>query len=86
MRFEWSREFKKCYRKLPTKIQQKVQERFQEFLLDEFDPTFNNHKLTGEFVAFRSINITGDYRALYRRVDSDVILWAMVGTHAQLYD
>lgn len=86
MQFQFAREFKKQYRKLPAKIQQRMQERFREFLLNEFDPTFNNHKLAGEFAGFRSIHITGDYRAHYQRVGSEWVVWAAIGTHAQLYD
>jgi len=86
MKFQWTREFKKQYKKLPKKIQQKVKERFQEFSINEFDPTLNNHKLLGEFVSFRSINITGDYRAIYQHVNQDLIIWVMIGTHGQLYE
>ena len=55
-------------------------------MLDEHHSSLNNHKLVGKYTGSRSINVTGDYRAIYEKRDVDVIYWASIGTHAQLYD
>lgn len=86
MHFIWSREFKKCYQKLPKKVQGKFKQRLEHFIIDPFDPILNNHSLSGEYVLHRSINVTGDYRAIYREVGLQTIKWVTVGTHAQLYN
>ena len=85
MRFHWTSGFKRQYKKLPVKIQQRVQDRFAQFVLDEFDPTLNNHKLSGELSSCRSINITGDYRVVYEKIDADLVCLIAIGTHAELY-
>jgi len=85
MRFLWSAEFEKRYKKLPKKIQDSVKRRFALFSQDEFEVSLNNHKLSGEFSAYRSINITGDYRAIYKKIDPEAIYWIAIGTHSQLY-
>ncbi|GAI64559.1 unnamed protein product, partial [marine sediment metagenome] len=34
---------------------------------------------------YRSINITGDWRALYSKPDKDIIIFEALGIHSQLY-
>ncbi len=53
---------------------------------NEYHPMLNNHKLVGKYTGSRSINVTGDYRAIYEKRDSDSIYWAAIGTHSQLYE
>ena len=49
----------------------------------------NNHALTGKFQGRRSINITGDWRAIFSiRVNFESeseYYFELVGTHSQLY-
>jgi len=89
MNIKYSATFRKQYKKAPTKIQEKVKERISLFVKDPTNQTLNNHALTGKFQGYRSINITGDWRAIYSvRTDlksNQVCYFELVGTHSQLY-
>ncbi len=85
MNIRYSRDFKKAIKKLSPKIKQKFEERFRLFVQDPFSELLNNHALEGRFKGNRSINITGDYRAIYEENKEGVILFRDIGTHAQLY-
>lgn len=54
------------YQKLPRNIQDKFGEALYIFEDDIFDVRLRNHALTGEYIGSRSIDITGDYRAIFR--------------------
>ena len=43
------------------------------------------HMLTGEYAGLYSINITGDIRALYEKIDDTYVIFGFIGTHSQLY-
>lgn len=85
MQFVWSQAFNKRYKKLPKKVQGQIKERLELFVSDAFHPLLNNHKLSGEYKDYRSINITGDYRIIYRNQSSEVIFFLAIGTHSELY-
>ncbi len=76
--------FLKMYAKQPAKVQKKFKESRNIFLKDVFDIRLNNHKLNGKWFGYRSINITGDYRAIFRE-DTDIVIFVAIGTHSQLY-
>jgi len=50
-----------------------------------FNPILNNHALHGKWGRYRSINITGNLRALYELIDIDTALLILVDTHSNLY-
>ncbi len=81
--------FKKQLQKAPTSVKRAFRNRFALFVIDQFHPILRNHMLTGNYQGYRSINITGDWRALYREVlftDNRVIIeFHLFGTHSQLY-
>lgn len=77
--------FRKRYRKLPRSIQQKFDERFQLFLSEPSHPLLDNHPLTAEWEGCHSINITGDYRAIYCRESLRAIQFLAIDTHHNLY-
>lgn len=88
-RVDFSKLFEKQLRKSPTKIRAAFLERYKIFLDDPFNPRLNNHHLSGQLNKYRSINITGDWRALYlEELDAngdEVIIFEILGTHSQLY-
>lgn len=84
MTISYSKNFVRQAKKLSPKLGQKVIERVQLFSNNPLDSNLRNHQLKGKFKAYRSIDITGDYRALYLQNDSEVI-FDIVGTHSQLY-
>ena len=85
MRIILSNIFIKKLRKLPRRLQEQFKERRDLFLQDRFHPLLDNHPLHGKYLGCRSINITGDFRAIYEEVVSDIMYFITVGTHSELY-
>lgn len=88
MKIKFSKRFRKQYDKSDAKIRAVFEKRLQLFMKDPFDPQLNNHQLTGKLQSYRSINITGDWRALYSENASGskrIIVFEILGTHSQLY-
>ena len=84
MRFTSRKKFRRQYEKLPAKIQKKFDERIALFRNDPSDRRLNIHRLHGKKRMFRSINITGDYRAQFLW-EGDVVTFHEIGTHSELY-
>lgn len=83
MKVLFHKNFKKHYKRLRV-IQRKVDERLNLFAKDPFDPILNNHGLAGKYEGCRSINITGDYRAVYELIDDNAAYFIALGTHPDL--
>ncbi len=86
MQIEYSRRFIKNFKKCPKYIQEKFSERLGLFLVNRSAKILNEHFLLGKLSGFKSINISGDYRAIFEVIDKeDVIYFISIGTHSQLY-
>lgn len=49
-------------------------------------PMLRNHSLSGKYKGCRSINVSGDWRAIFREYKGGaVIYFEMLGTHSELY-
>lgn len=81
----YSKRFGKMYSKMRLKTQQQFKERRNLFLKEPFHPLLDNHPLKGEYAGCRSINVTGDYRAVYYHERADVVRFIAIGTHNELY-
>lgn len=77
--------FEKRFKKLPQPIQTKTKERLSLFLTDPFHPQLMNHLLKGNYLGYRSINITGDWRAIFKLMSEDVAIFVTIDTHSNLY-
>jgi len=81
--------FNKQLKKAPTNIKIAFRKRLLFFLQNQYYPILNNHALTGRLKGYRSINVTGDWRAIYsietKRNKESTILFELLGTHGQLY-
>ncbi len=86
MNIVFHRNFRKQYEKIPVKICRQFNERLWIFVKNPFDPILNNHPLTGDRADEWSINITGDWRAVYLRAGNDVVTFIEMGTHGALYE
>ncbi len=84
MKYFSSKKFDKQFTKLPEKIKNQYIERIQIFVQDPNDIILNNHSVHYLYEGCRSINISGDVRALYEMVD-DTALFVRIGTHSELY-
>ncbi len=85
MKIKYSKRFVKQLAKQPDKVRVQFKLRMQLFQHDMYDPLLRNHQLSGVLKGYRSINITGDVRAVYEVVDDEIYLYQMIGTHSQLY-
>jgi len=76
------------YSKLNIKIQFKVDEVLTTFSKNHFDEKLNNHTFKWDFLWFRSINITWDYRIIFRELSNntyEIVELVKVWTHSELY-
>ena len=78
--------FKKKYGKLRKNEKDRFKERRNIFLSDPFHPILGNHALKGKYDGYRSINIGGDLRAVFRIIRDDAVLFADLDTHSNLYE
>jgi len=85
MTIQYLPKFKKQYQKLSLKLQQQFDDRLQLFLIDPTDPRLRVHPLKGEYAGYWSLNVNGDLRALYLKQGDTVIIFALIGTHSELY-
>ncbi|HEY4493024.1 MAG TPA: type II toxin-antitoxin system RelE/ParE family toxin [Candidatus Paceibacterota bacterium] len=79
------RSLDKLYKKLPFEIKDAFKRRKDMFIEEPFHPLLANHPLTGEWEGSRSINITGDYRAIYAPLGEKTANFIAIGTHHQLF-
>jgi addiction module RelE/StbE family toxin len=85
MKISFHKNFNKQFNELPAKIKTKVKDRIKLFMIDPFDRQLNNHPLKGIYFNYRSINIGGDLRAIYKYLDDSECVFVALGTHNQLY-
>ena len=88
MRVVFHKYFNKSYKKCPIDIQNKFKKKLKIFLENPNNSNLKNHSLVGEWSNFRSINITGDYRALYHFLDleKNLVEFFIIDTHSNLYN
>lgn len=84
MEIKYSPRFLKQYQKSNKKIKNTFRIRRELFKQNPFSTQLNNHQLTGKFKGCRSINVTGDWRAIYSE-QRGIIIFEALGTHSQLY-
>jgi len=84
MEIKFKKRFQKDFKKLLPKIKEKFYERLEIFINNKFDIILNNHSVNKAFSDCRSINITGDYRAIFKD-DGDAVFFITIGTHSELY-
>lgn len=76
--------FDKAYKKLDASIKEAFIERRNLLMIDYEHPALNNHVLHGKWEGHRSINVTGDFRAVFR-TEGFIAIFITIGTHPQLY-
>jgi addiction module RelE/StbE family toxin len=77
--------FEKRITRLSPAIRNAFADRLELFLADSRHPLLNDHALSGDRRGFRSINITGDWRLVYKKIDENIILLTEIDTHHNLY-
>lgn len=82
----YSKNFKKSLKKKDKFIQEKTRERIRLLREDPSNILLNNHKLHGEYSGCNSINITGNFRAVFKYLNENQIVFVDIGTHPELYE
>ena len=86
MQIQYSKKFIKEFKKCPENIKTNFKKRLVIFINDPYNSILNNHSLVGELKNYRSINISGDWRAIFEEITEDHIAYFVtIGTHSQLY-
>ena len=85
MRLQYHSKFQKQLQKLPIERQLAVKARLILFEQKPFIAILNNHALKGRYEGYRSINITGDMRAIFIVLDKNRVEFVYIGSHSQLY-
>ena len=80
--------FRKHYSKADKKIKTAFAQTLEVFLEDPNHPQLRNHALRNKYFGYRSINITEDWRAVFKIKHigkQKIIVFHMLGTHEDLY-
>ena len=77
--------FVKMRAKLSASVKEQCDVRIELFVHEPFNPALYNHALTGKYAGYRSINVTGSYRAHFKVIGENDVVFVRVGTHPQLY-
>ena len=85
MKIVFHKNFQKKYVTLPLKVKEKIREKNTLFIENPYHEILNNHPLHGKYEGYRSINVTGDVRIIYKILDKDIALFSDIGTYGYLY-
>jgi addiction module RelE/StbE family toxin len=80
--------FRKDYRKADKKIRLEFAQTLEIFLDDPDQPTLRKHFLKEKFIGYQSIDITEDWRAIFKENSTKkktIITFHRLGTHKELY-
>ena len=82
----FDKKFVKAIHKLTTSEQSRFDDRLRIFKRDSHNPLLHDHKLHGTYEGYRSINIGGNLRAIYKLIPPDTAIFVAIDTHTKLYD
>ena len=88
MRIVYDSDFISKLKKINVRVRKSFKERILLFSRDPNNPQLNNHPLLDEYQGCRSIDITSDWRAIYKDTeieDKTVTYFIILGTHKDLY-
>ncbi len=88
MKVKYDPDFLKRLKKLNVRVRNRFKKIIVLFAKDPNNSELNNHPLKRDWEGYRSINITADYRAVYKEVKIAEKIFAnfvMLGTHDELY-
>jgi addiction module RelE/StbE family toxin len=85
MEIIFHRTFRQQYKKVSPKVREQFCERLQLWQVEPTHPSLRAHSLKGKYAGYWSMSVTGDFRALYKEEGNEIIIFAFIGTHSQLY-
>ena len=81
----YTKSFYKSLKKRDKFVQEKARKRIRLFREDPFNVLLDNHKLKGEYEGASSINVTGNFRIIFKYINENSVVLADIGTHPELY-
>ena len=88
MKIQYTPEFYKLYKKADVRIRNAFDNQIRIFKNQPTHTSLNNHELKEKWSGYRSIDITADWRAIYKEVKhgKDAIAYFVaIGIHKKLY-
>lgn len=82
---QYKKSFEKQFKKLTEKQKQEFYKRLKILLESPRTPSLRYHSLKGKYTWFKSINISGDIRAVLKEQWDTLIIFYMIDTHSELY-
>jgi len=84
MQYILSKRFEKDFAKLPVATKKKAIVTLEKFIENPQNPSLRNHGLSGKWKGHFSIDVTGDTRAIYFVIESDMVRFVAIGSHSEL--
>ena len=81
----FSKQFKKKIQKQSAKIKVLFVERLELFKTGIPHQELNIHKLKGEYMDYKSFNVTRDIRVVYKLISQNTAYLIDIDTHSNLY-
>jgi len=86
MKIGSSRKFDKMFSKAPSAVKSNFKETVKLLVFNRDNISLRRHKLSGKYQNYFSIDITGDWRAVYVELENgNLLFFVLFGTHSQLY-
>ena len=88
MEIQYKRRFRNQYRNADKEIKAAFAHTLELFVEDPHHASLRKHPLTGRFAGYRSIDVTGDWRAIFTVSvvgERRVAIFHLLGTHDTLY-
>jgi YafQ family addiction module toxin component len=82
---QFTKDFTKQFKKLRPNQKDRFYERLELYKRNPQDRVLRDHALKGKYKGYRSIDVESDLRALYYVENDTVVIFALIGTHSQLY-
>jgi addiction module RelE/StbE family toxin len=82
-RIEFTPLFNKQRKAAPLEIKQAFRDALDLFAENPNHQALRNHPLIGKYAGFRSIDVTGDWRALYR-TESECIIFVEISSSSKI--
>lgn len=89
MTIRYTDNFLRQLKKSDVRIRKVFKERLVLFEKNPSDPKLNDHTLQRDYQGYSSIDITNNYRAIFKEVvfeDDTYIYFSSFGTHEELYN
>lgn len=88
MKIKYHKKFEKSYNKKSLKLREIFKKKLRIFIQNPFSFELKNHKLKWNFLWYNSINISWDYRAIFKELSDwkyEFVEFTDFWTHSEIY-